>query len=320
MISIISETGDVSSNEVIEYLLSFKKDFKRYNVENQSLFTISINNNTLNLPFKNTFHRRARLNTLSNDQKNSIFRDYLKNEENPVIKSLEYIAKKENHNYVGEYNDEEQHNKIIDLYIAKNAGLKIPKTIVSNKQSDIQDFFYDCEKKIITKCIKYPLNIRLQNSSIVGKNTFFVKQKDIKTLTQINSLGIYQEYIEKQVEIRAFFYKDKIFPMAIFSQQNKKTKIDYREYDEENPNRYVPYKLPINIEEKIRLFCVNKNINTGSIDIILDHKDNYIFLENNPQGQFEWVSKSCNYYIEKFIAEDLVNHEEESVINLFKKQ
>lgn len=316
MISVISEAGDVSSNEVIEYLLSLNKKFKRFNVEDQSSLTISIDDNTLNLPFKNTFHRRARLNTLSNNHKNSIFRDYLKNEENPVIKSLEYIAKRENHNYVGEYNDEEQHNKIIDLYLAKHVGLKIPKTIVSNIQSDIQAFFYDCNKKVITKCIKYPLNIRFQNSSIVGKNTFFVKQKDIKILSQTNSLGIYQEYIEKQFEIRVFFYKNEMFPMAIFSQQNKKTKIDYREYDEENPNRYVPYKLPSNIEEKIKLFCVNKNINTGSIDIILDYKDNYIFLENNPQGQFDWVSKSCNYYIEKFIAEDLISHEEESIINL----
>ena len=33
----------------------------------------------------------------------------------------------------------------------------------------------------------------------------------------------------------------------------------------------------------------------------------FVFLEVNPVGQFGWVSKNCNYYLEKKIALKLIN-------------
>lgn len=42
--------------------------------------------------------------------------------------------------------------------------------------------------------------------------------------------------------------------MAIFSQENDKTKIDFRNYDIANPNRCVPYKLPRRIEKQLIRF------------------------------------------------------------------
>lgn len=52
------------------------------------------------------------------------------------------------------------------------------------------------------------------------------------------------------------------------------------------------------------------NLNTGSIDLIVDTQDNYYFLEINPVGQFGMVSQPCNYYLEKKVAEYLVQNNE----------
>jgi D-alanine-D-alanine ligase-like ATP-grasp enzyme len=49
------------------------------------------------------------------------------------------------------------------------------------------------------------------------------------------------------------------------------------------------------------------NLDTGSIDMILDRKNEYVFLEVNPTGQFGWLSKSCNYYIEKEVAKHMLS-------------
>jgi hypothetical protein len=54
--------------------------------------------------------------------------------------------------------------------------------------------------------------------------------------------------------------------MAIFSQNDKKTKIDFRNYNAIKPNRTVPFKLPIRIEEKIVKFMKLVDMNWGSID------------------------------------------------------
>ena len=96
--------------------------------------------------------------------------------------------------------------------------------------------------------------------------------------------------------------------MAIFSQNDKQTKIDFRNYNDDRPNRYVPYLLPVSIEKKITKLMQKLNLTTGSVDLIKDIKGNYVFLEINPVGQFGMVSGPCNYYLEKRIAEFLIKN------------
>ena len=40
--------------------------------------------------------------------------------------------------------------------------------------------------------------------------------------------------------------------MAIFSQSNEQTKVDFRKYDEEKPNKCEPFQLPKTIEENLK--------------------------------------------------------------------
>ena len=90
--------------------------------------------------------------------------------------------------------------------------------------------------------------------------------------------------------------------MAIFSQLDDKTKLDYRNYNREKPNRNVPFKLPDKIKNQILDFINITRLNTGSIDLIYSKENDFVFLEVNPVGQFGWVSKYCNYYLEKKVA------------------
>ena len=96
------------------------------------------------------------------------------------------------------------------------------------------------------------------------------------------------------------------FSMAIFSQSNSKTKIDFREYDNEIPNRCVPYILPKYIEKLLLKFSKKVGLNSGSFDLIKTVDDNYVFLEVNPAGQFGMVSYPCNYFLEEKIANHLI--------------
>ena len=97
--------------------------------------------------------------------------------------------------------------------------------------------------------------------------------------------------------------------MAIFSQLDEMTRYDYRNYNRIKPNRDVPFKLNLEIENKLSEFMKRSDLETGSIDIILTPQGEYYFLEVNPTGQFGWVSVDCNYYIEREIALNLINNE-----------
>jgi D-alanine-D-alanine ligase-like ATP-grasp enzyme len=98
--------------------------------------------------------------------------------------------------------------------------------------------------------------------------------------------------------------------MAMFSQKDEKTKIDFRHYDSTNPTRYVPFKLPEELEKKLDKLMRQVNLNTGSIDMILTEKNEYIFLEVNPIGQYGMTSVPCNYYLNKIIANYLIKEDD----------
>jgi glutathione synthase/RimK-type ligase-like ATP-grasp enzyme len=95
--------------------------------------------------------------------------------------------------------------------------------------------------------------------------------------------------------------------MAIFSQKDAKTSVDFRNYNKESPNRVVPFQIDKGYSKKLSLLARQLNLFSGSFDILVDACNNYYFLEVNPVGQFGMVSYPCNYFIEKNIALFIIN-------------
>lgn len=90
--------------------------------------------------------------------------------------------------------------------------------------------------------------------------------------------------------------------MAIFSQNDKQTRIDFRHYNTNIPNRNIPFNLPSEYSNKLRRIAKKLNLFSGSFDILVNPLDEYYFLEINPVGQFGMVSYPCNYYLDREIA------------------
>jgi D-alanine-D-alanine ligase-like ATP-grasp enzyme len=64
--------------------------------------------------------------------------------------------------------------------------------------------------------------------------------------------------------------------------------------------------LPSSLQEQLKTLMNKNRLDSGSFDIILTPESEYIFLEVNPIGQFQWLSRNCNYFLEKEIAELLI--------------
>lgn len=207
-------------------------------------------------------------------------------------------------------------NKFKDNYIGKlemlntctSLNISIPHTLITDNLEELM-LFLEKHKKIICKPVKNPfLNSKLGNKNISFYGpTELITKENIVNLPNLFLPCMFQEYIDKKIEIRSFFFFGKFFSMAIFSQNNPKTLIDFRNYDRERPSRNVPFLLPKNLESKLIKLMNSIQLNCGSFDIILTPEDEFVFLEINPIGQFQWLSRNCNYKIDKIIAEHLVN-------------
>jgi ATP-GRASP peptide maturase of grasp-with-spasm system len=188
--------------------------------------------------------------------------------------------------------------KIQVLKIAKKTGLTIPETYITNNQQALQNI----GKDLITKPIYEATSFTAEKGGIFVTHT--KKVSDIKTTGKNFSNSLFQEEIKKRFEIRVFFLEGKFYSMAIFSNKNKHTKVDFRNYDFKRPNRKIPYQLPQKIEDMLKKLMNELHLTMGSIDLIKSYDNQYYFLEVNPVGQFGMVSYPCNYFIE----EELVLH------------
>lgn len=135
--------------------------------------------------------------------------------------------------------------------------------------------------------------------------TELIDASDTEEFPETFSLSFCQDHIIKLCDIRIFFLNERCYSMAIMSQNNPDTLVDFRKYDYENPNRSIPFEIPEDLSRKIRTFMNKLDLISGSLDFILNIEGDFIFLEVNPVGQFGMIDSPCNFGLHRKIAEYL---------------
>ena len=198
-------------------------------------------------------------------------------------------------------------NKLIELYNAKLVGLNVPTTFITSRKKDVEQCLRSGQK-LISKSAYNALGIGY-NHQHYTMFTSEIIQSDINMLPDVFFPSLVQEKLEKDYEVRIFYFLGQFFCMAIISQDNPQTKIDFRKYDIKKPNRFVPCEIDSVTKTKIKEFMNNMNLNIGSLDFVKTISGELFFLEVNYMGQFGMVDFPCNYGIHKFIAETLINRD-----------
>lgn len=324
MVLIISDHEDFSTNQVINWLDHMKCSWLRINetdivefvnmeIENQKIiqFCITINGKLIDLTkIKAYWYRRGWLNNnsqrdygrISRNQKiNNEIKKYINQEIGNLFEFIHHYLEANCRININNFLFS-RNNKTLYQYLAMQAGLTVPNTLITTSDDDLSCFSKKGKGKIvITKSINelfsfcdsefnYFTKIHIANA--------YDRQQNVNTFAPT----LFQYYVHKYVEIRVFYIHGDLYPMAIFSQQNEKTRLDYRNYDDDRPNRCVPAKLPRQIENRIKRFMKLARLNCGSLDLILTPEGEYIFLEVNPVGQYGMVSEPCNYFLNRKIA------------------
>lgn len=195
-------------------------------------------------------------------------------------------------------------NKLIEIRKAFLAGLNVPYTVIVSDKERLKQAL-SRNKSLISKSLYNAREIYFGND-VHSMFTADVTSEYIKKLPDTFFPSLIQKKIEKDYEIRIFYINGSIYCMAIISQDNEKTKLDYRRYDIKKPNRFIPCDIDYDTKEKIKVFMKSMNLNIGSLDFIKGLDGELYFLEVNHMGQFGMVDRPCNYGIHKKIAEYLI--------------
>jgi ATP-GRASP peptide maturase of grasp-with-spasm system len=321
MILICSDEREPTTDLVCNWLNYYNKKFIRISYKNIIfIHKIEINNNSTEIYFyldnKNNlyklsdftsyWYRRSFLNFNFEYLENYKFNeDEITNELNAFLtnefKTIKYYFeyKLDTISKLNNYIDNNI-NKLQVIDYARKIGLNIPNTLITNYKNEIFNFI--SSKTAITKAISDFVVKNDDNNYFIY--TSIVTDESMNQLNEIN-YSLLQEMVNKYFELRIFFFNNKFYSSAIFSQDNEKTKTDFRNYDFENPNRVVPFKLPKGISKKLKKVLNKFNLNSGSIDMAFTNNNDYVLFEINPIGQFEQVSFPCNYNLYKKIAKYL---------------
>jgi ATP-GRASP peptide maturase of grasp-with-spasm system len=192
-------------------------------------------------------------------------------------------------------------NKPEVLYLAGRVGLSIPETLITSERESAINFCEKHHNKIITKSIRNGYYLEVGDVRYYT-HTLQIQKAAIQEFPERFVPALFQEMLDKKYELRIFYLDGHCYSSVIFSQNDPKTKIDFRNYNSLKPNRVCPYKLPTDIEHKLHQLMKHLGMMSGSIDMVVTKNQEYKFLEINPVGQFKQVSLPCNYKLEKRMA------------------
>ncbi|MDR2980267.1 MAG: grasp-with-spasm system ATP-grasp peptide maturase [Bacteroidales bacterium] len=326
MILIVSSHDDFSTNEIIDWLLYYKHPFLRISQDDLiEIENIEIQNNDVefffqvkgkrfsNKNFPSVWYRRSWLSfaefNIQCPKIKSVFNQSIHNqllsEKNVIYNFVNNNLFRDSINTPFDCNI----NKLLVLQIAKKIGLVIPYTKIITRKKDLLALTKKYNK-LITKTQTGGVFVGSSREKL-NTLTLEVSEEMIAEMPDRFFPTLFQEQIEKKIELRVFFLENQFFASAIFSQYDKQTSVDFRNYNFKHPNRTPPYMLPHDIQEKLKQLMSALHLNSGSIDLILSSGGEYVFLEVNPIGQFKQVSKPCNYHLERLIAKRLIDKDKE---------
>lgn len=201
-------------------------------------------------------------------------------------------------------------NKLRVLQAAADAGLDVPETIVTDDRAALRTFA-ESNGPLITKAIGDARFLAFEDGAY-APYTASIETSDVKALPERFFPSLFQERLDKAYEVRVFYLGGECYSMAIFSQDDEQTEVDFRRYNHQTPNRKVPYDLPETVANCVRTLMDRLDLDTGSIDLVRTTNGRFVFLEVNPVGQFGMVSRPCNYPLERRVAEHLINAQSET--------
>ncbi|MGH2666903.1 grasp-with-spasm system ATP-grasp peptide maturase [Flavobacterium sp.] len=307
MILILSENKDSSTTQVIEWLNFFNKKWVRINGEEKIQiecigedFLFITDDFRFKLSEISSFwYRRGFFNIKLNLTEINEFNEQIKREASVLIQYIHYKLFQIKH--IDSIKNVSV-NKLIINSQAEELGFLTPKSYIFSNKTELKKVIDNNDEQFITKTIADGSFLNFKDH-LVYNYTSKINLDNIVSEKFAPSLA--QVYTKKKYELRIFYLLGRCYAMAIFSQKDDQTTIDFRNYNDDQPNRNIPYNLPIAIGTKVCQLMKKLNFDSGSIDMIVTPDNQFIFLELNPFGQFGMTSYPCNYNVEKIIAENL---------------
>ena len=200
-------------------------------------------------------------------------------------------------------------NKQRQLRLAACAGLRVPRTLVTNDAAEARRFFSETEGQTVTKLLR-PLTTSMDATGqpFVYTNRLF--EEDLAGAESLrHSPMVFQELVPKACELRVAWVAGEAFVGALNASGTSRGQIDWR-LAAPGECRWQEAQLPTEVLNGLEALMSELGLVFGAIDLIVTPSGEHVFLEVNPSGEWGMLERDLGLPISEAIAAALLEKQE----------
>ena len=183
------------------------------------------------------------------------------------------------------------------LKVAARLGLRIPRTLVTNDPQSAAAF-------IEREGAKGTIYKAFSATERAWRETRLLRSEERAHLAALRFAPvIFQEHIRADIDLRITIVGDAIFAAEILSGETNYL-VDFRMTMHEATIR--EHVLPETVAQKLRALMNEFGLVYGAIDMRLTRDGEYVFLEVNPAGQWQFIESRTGQPITEALANYLI--------------
>lgn len=195
-------------------------------------------------------------------------------------------------------------NKPRQLRLAARAGLRVPRTLVTNDAAAARKFFAETEGETVAKLLR-PLAVSM-NADTPFVYTNRVREEDLAGAEALrHSPMVFQELIPKAYELRVAWVAGEAFAGALDATGTSRGHTDWRRAAPEEC-RWQQAQLPQEVTNSLRTLMSELGLVFGAVDLICTPAGEHVFLEVNPGGEWGMLERDLGLPISEAIAAALL--------------
>jgi glutathione synthase/RimK-type ligase-like ATP-grasp enzyme len=204
------------------------------------------------------------------------------------------------------------HHKDLQLRLAAELGLEVPRTLVTNRAEDAIALWRELEGRVVTKMQHSFAIYREGRENVVF--TTRVREGDLADLDGLRWCPMtFQEELPKRLELRVTVVGRRVVAASIDSARRAQTAVDWRRDGLGIIAEWEPFELPEAIATRLLALQQRLGLEYGAADFVLTPDDRFVFLEVNPVGEFFWLDRLPSQPISDSIAALLLGQAERNV-------
>jgi glutathione synthase/RimK-type ligase-like ATP-grasp enzyme len=191
--------------------------------------------------------------------------------------------------------DERAARKAYQLKVARESGLLIPRTCITNDPARARAFIASEGNEVIYKTFTA--------TEATWRETRLLRPEEVEAIESVRYAPvIFQQHIRAVADLRVTVVGERLFPAAIRVPDGAYA-YDFRMTM--NDAAITPHELPDAVQTGLRKLMRTLGLVYGAIDLRLTPNGEYVFLEINPAGQWLFIERATGQAISEAIATKL---------------